>query len=83
MVRFMEQRDVYKRQDKMDDAVIYIKAMIKEIMASDIYIGESPVMVSNVTAPNNDMTKADNVTAESTDKVSDLRAGLNLSLIHI
>ena len=51
--------------------------MIKEIMASDIYIGESPVMVSNVTAPNNDMTKADNVTAESTDKVSDLRAGLN------
>lgn len=63
--------------DKMDDAVIYIKAMIKEIMASDIYIGESPVMVSNVTAPNNDMTKADNVTAESTDKVSDLRAGLN------
>ncbi len=61
----------------MDDAVIYIKAMIKEIMASDIYIGESPVMVSNVTAPNNDMTKADNVTAESTDKVSDLRAGLN------
>ena len=63
--------------DKMDDAVIYIKAMIKEIMASDIYIGEPSVTVSNVTAPNNDMTKADIVIAESTDKVSDSRAGLN------
>ncbi len=61
----------------MDDAVIYIKAMIKEIMALIFILVKSPVMVSNVTAPNNDMTKADNVTAESTDKVSDLRAGLN------